>query len=821
MAKNKNKPKQKKHSEKGRKINVRFIIILLSLVPLFFSALFQGGYFPWETYLTFLLAVPAIILFLLTKFRTGEGATTIRKSGADRGLFIYLLVTFVSLFFTVYFHATLTEFFKVLIYITLFYIVLNTIASEQESNFVLNLILALAAILSLLGILAYVGYRLNLQTSFFKFLSRNGFTQGDRVSSTLQYANTFAAFLIIPFFISISGFIYQKKAWEKLIYLLVSVLFLITFVLTQSRGALVAFVISLILFVFLLKGKDRKFSLAIFGLLLICVGVVIIVRKDVFLPMLTSFATRLKGLFAFFQGNWEESLGDRVYMLRDSLRILRDYPILGTGNGTYQYVYAKYRTIYFFSKFPHSIFFQVLGDLGILGGAAFIYMIFSLFKKGFRVIKENYSPILVGVYTGLAGMFLHALVDFDWSLMFMPMLFFFLFAVLIAYGKKEYFAFKCPLRERLSVRKKPVKGIKTQDGGKVLLNRFKTVGIVLSVVLTIVFLFQFLAAFSYFRAKGSIGLVEWQDTASGFKTAVALDPLVAEYHYDLANFDFTYLIPAASDPTQFVSEAESEYLAAIKRCPEFFLYHFELGRLYLQTSNQKAIEEFTRAVQLNPLDPGAHASLGLAYLQLKKDTSMSKIQFEEALRLDSENPDAYIGLGSLYEQLNDPNKALENYQLAIKYGGKNAYAYYRAGVIYENNGMLPEAVNNLFYAVKYNPNLAEARTAFEKYAPIITIAKPQNGEIIKVGSTYEISWLSSNEKNVEYYNIWLLPEQGDSLLIKEGVPVGSISYNWVVPSDLAPGSYRVEIYAAAPQFMQGKLGNWLSYEEVQINIAGE
>ncbi|PIV56980.1 MAG: hypothetical protein COS15_00350, partial [Caldiserica bacterium CG02_land_8_20_14_3_00_36_38] len=151
MKKNKIRIKQKKHVEETSKINLRFIIILLSLVPVFFSALFQGGYFPWETYLTFLLALPAIFLFLFTKINSPEG---LRKSGADRGLFIFLLVTFVSLFFTVYFHATLTEFFKVLIYLSLFYIILNCIESEKDIGLILNSILSLSFVLSLLGILA-------------------------------------------------------------------------------------------------------------------------------------------------------------------------------------------------------------------------------------------------------------------------------------------------------------------------------------------------------------------------------------------------------------------------------------------------------------------------------------------------------------------------------------------------------------------------------------------------------------------------------------------------------------------------------------------
>jgi tetratricopeptide (TPR) repeat protein len=231
------------------------------------------------------------------------------------------------------------------------------------------------------------------------------------------------------------------------------------------------------------------------------------------------------------------------------------------------------------------------------------------------------------------------------------------------------------------------------------------------------------------------------------------------------------------------------------------------------------MDEFIKTVQLNSLDSGAHATLGFAYLKLKKDTSMAKIQLEEALRLDAKNPDAYLGFGSLYEEQGEPDKALESYLLAIKYNNQSAYAYYRAGVIYENKGMLPEAVNNLFYAVKYNPQLAEAKTEFEKYAPIITIAKPQNGESIKIGENYEISWLPSNNNNVEYYNIVLIPKKGDWITVKAGIPTGTITYKYEVPQNLEPEDYTLRIYAIAPKFMQGKFGNWLSYEEVQINLA--
>lgn len=805
--------KKKMREVSKRKVNLKFLLIIFTLVPVFFSGLFQGGYFTWEAYGTFLLSLPAIFLFFYLKIVNKEN---IVKSGADRGLFIFLAVAFLSLFFTVYFHATLTEFYKVLIYVVLFYIILNSVTTHKDMDFVLNSVLVLALILALLGIFAYFGYKFHLTGAFFDFFSTRGFTQGARISSTLQYANTFAAFLILPIFISFSYFVHYKRYFLKIIYGIFTLLFLFALLLTGSRGGIIAFFAVLVLYFILAKGKDRKQGLMYLVVLIGVFAVFAIFKKDLILPLLQSVTNRLKDLFAFLGGAQNLSLGARETMVKDSLNILKDYPVFGTGNGTYQYVYAKYRSIYFFSKFPHSIFFQVLDELGIAGAVAFVYMLFSLFKKGFLVLKRNYNILLVGLYAGLAGILLHAFVDFDWSLMFMPLLFFFGFGLLVSQGKKEYFVFKCPILAKVNKQKnlREVKSykVKSNDGKKV------TALVIVTVVLFLLFLFPFIAARGNSNAKASTGKISWQETINQYKSSIALDPLTAEYHYDLAHFNFEMLIPSAPDPTQFVNEAINEYNAAIKRCPEFFLYHFELARLYLQMNNEKAIDEFTKAVELNPMDAGGHASLGFAYLNLRQDTIMSKIQFEKALELDPKNADVYLGFGGLYEEFNDIEKAIENYELAIKYNSKNAYAYYRLGVIYKDEGKLPEAVHNLFYALQYNPNLKEAQTEYEKFAPIITIANPRAKEDIKVGTAYEIKWFSSNIDNIEYYNMVLIPLKGETITIASGLAKDVFSYRYRLPADLEIGEYRIRIYAMAPKFMENKFGNWLSYKEVVVNI---
>jgi len=242
------------------KFSIDSLLIIFSLIPIYFSGVFQGGYFPWETYLTFLLSLPAIFLFIFTKLREGkDGKSPLRKNGADLGLLIFAFVAFLSLFFTVYFHATLTEFFKVLINISLFYIILNTIEDGNHFEFVLKAVLLLSLILASLGFLAYLVSVHHLSGAFFNWLLQNGFADtSGRISSTLQYPNTFAAFIILPFFISFSFFLNQKELFKKVIYLMLSLFFLLVFVLTQSRGAMIVFVVVLILYILLLKGKDRS-----------------------------------------------------------------------------------------------------------------------------------------------------------------------------------------------------------------------------------------------------------------------------------------------------------------------------------------------------------------------------------------------------------------------------------------------------------------------------------------------------------------------------------------------------------------------------------
>ncbi len=809
--------RNKSASQDNRKFfNMQFMILVLSLIPLFFAAFFQGGYFKWEIYASLLLAIPAISLFIFEKLR-GDGK--LRRSGADSGLLIYLFVAFISLFFTVYFHATLTEFYKVLLYITMFYIILDTTIDNFSFEFVLNLLLILGAILSLIGITAYAGYKLNLQSGIFGFMKKNGFIEGYRLASTLQYANTFAAFLILPFIVGISFFIREKRKLFKVLYLGSILLISVALVLTQSRGGLIALTVSLIVYIILLAPEDRKNFLLIAGVTVALMVVIVLLKRSVFLPILSSFKERMIVLFQFIKGNRTHSLGTRTLMVKDSLKILKEHPLFGTGNGTFQYVYMKYRSAYYFSKFPHSIFFQVLDELGIVGGVSFVYLMFLLVKKGFFTLKAKRNILYVGLFSSAIGILLHALMDFDWSLMFMPLLFFVSFALLLSRSEEHKFVTLYDLKTRLLRREnkenKRHRVHKSDVANKQI--RGATVAIVTALVLLFVFMFPFLAARADQEAKVLSNSFTDKKLAL-LQSATNFDPICAEYHYDLAHFYSKILLPVTRNTnkiTEYVSRAENEYKLAIHYCPDFFLYHYELAELYLQTNNKKAVDEFEKAVSLNPIDPGGHAALGFAILQLENEPQLARIQFQEALKLDPRNSDAHLGMGRLYEKLGEKSQAISEYELAIKYNKKSAYAYYRLGVLLEEAGKKGEAIRDLFYAVYYNPNLFEAQKAFEKISTFVRVTNPAPGKEFKAGDKITIEWKVTNPKVAEYYEVYLYKnDKKVAFLCKTPKTEASC----MLPQSLQPGKYVIRVYAINNKIMKSLPEKWVSFGEGLINV---
>ncbi|MEZ4959335.1 MAG: tetratricopeptide repeat protein [Saprospiraceae bacterium] len=87
--------------------------------------------------------------------------------------------------------------------------------------------------------------------------------------------------------------------------------------------------------------------------------------------------------------------------------------------------------------------------------------------------------------------------------------------------------------------------------------------------------------------------------------------------------------------------------------------------------------------------------------------ALGQQHFEKAIAIYPQYHDAYGQLGLCYYRAKNPEKALENYNLALKYRPDFAVVYSNMGIIFFEAGDLPKARELYEKAVSLNPNLVD------------------------------------------------------------------------------------------------------------------
>ena len=113
---------------------------------------------------------------------------------------------------------------------------------------------------------------------------------------------------------------------------------------------------------------------------------------------------------------------------------------------------------------------------------------------------------------------------------------------------------------------------------------------------------------------------------------------------------------AAGYPNQSIEE----FKKVIAKNDKYPGAHYSLGAAYLVGLSDaiypEAAEEFRKELELNPSDYNSHFHLG--YIELSQHKlPEAQADLSRATELDPKNPDAYISLGQLYNELNRPSDA--------------------------------------------------------------------------------------------------------------------------------------------------------------------
>jgi len=108
--------------------------------------------------------------------------------------------------------------------------------------------------------------------------------------------------------------------------------------------------------------------------------------------------------------------GGRWAVWRETAEIARDYPLLGTGVGTFQYVFPRYReaTTTAYYDYTHNDYLQVVSESGVAGGILLLLGVASLARLWRRSVgfPGEGAVILSACGFALLAVALHEVVDF-------------------------------------------------------------------------------------------------------------------------------------------------------------------------------------------------------------------------------------------------------------------------------------------------------------------------------------------------------------------------------------------------------------------------
>ncbi len=334
--------------------------------------------------------------------------------------------------------AALAELFRFSSYAAFYILTVQFLSNKDLLKKTVNIVVIFSAVLALSSILKYLlgnpeifwirQASPEVPVPFGPFVNRN------------HYAGLMG--MLLPVVLSIFFTLkprmkyetFRERIWDLLnrrgtnLYMLIGVaviLMVISVFLSRSRGGIICTSLSVLFLggMLYLKTRRRERSIAI----------VMIPLFSIMLAAWIGWEPVLKRFIITSGDNWQINIDFfRIQIWKDCISLIKDFPLVGTGLGSFVSIYPKYRSVWtdLIVDHAHNDYLEFLSEGGIVAFLLFVWFIFSLLYKSYRVFlkrKDSYSIYLyIGCLSGMLSIIFFSITDFNLHVASNGLYFFFL-----------------------------------------------------------------------------------------------------------------------------------------------------------------------------------------------------------------------------------------------------------------------------------------------------------------------------------------------------------------------------------------------------------
>ena len=390
----------------------------------FITYFFILSFFPFNADIIKLLCFLTVIGCWIARM-VSEKKILFTKTSLNIPVFSFLLCSLAASFHSDHVENSLeTVAHDYLIYVLIFFCMVNTIHSQEQARRILKAMLITCGLVCAYGLYGYY----------------TGIAILDgRLVATFEYHSRIAKYISLLLPIAVCIFLWYKDIMSRLFLALLIILCSFSLVLTMSRTSWIAILITMLFVGFAVQKKL---------LMVIVIGVcalLIFILPSKFIKHAKT-VTQVDKFFAS-----KKILGERLLCWKASIAMIQDHPLLGIGPGKKNFRDAfqlyggkikeaekqikkektsvqpkeiktrKKSLVKGVEKLSHAhnIFLHIWVETGIVGLLAFLWLFVTVFYaaiKSGRSLKSGYEKaLLLGITASLISIFSHGLTDSFWK----------------------------------------------------------------------------------------------------------------------------------------------------------------------------------------------------------------------------------------------------------------------------------------------------------------------------------------------------------------------------------------------------------------------